>query len=507
MPAASSLPAAGATATLLATVVSLLLAYFFTMGRLSELLLPVTFAFMATKGVEASWVEWHPPAATWINNLTRILHDDGVHGFIFNGSTLPDGADPGRYNWCNMPHVHPETYVVPPTMFELVYVEVIQRHHKRTPYQDNTFPVETYPWDCSDQGLYLYAEPLGTDINSSARVYWKVENSPVNPFIAPGFRGNCQFPQITRGGLDDSWQHGRDLYEVYGAMLKFLPPKYDPTIAYRVTSNQITSQVAGMLIGGMFGLNQTDHIPLSIQPASLDSLQPTYSCPKASRLYQTYGVGSMDPEWRLHLDRTTEFIQALDLISGVQADNDGFHRSFDHYYDNLSSRLCHQKPLPCSVENSSHCVTQHQADAVFRLGQYEYSYLYRDSPRSLEAAVGSFGIWVAELAHNIRSSISSQGGVKYKHNVAHDGSIARLLSILQIGVMVWPGMGSEVVFEIYKHKSKGDFFVRVLWSGKVFESSHPNLGKIDMLELEVFLSYLEGMVGPKAERVSAYCVG
>lgn len=496
-----------AGATLVATAVSVLLAYTYTMSRFSDLLFPIAFVFMATAGAEASWGKWYPPAANWVNNLTSILGDGGVHGFIFNGSTLPDGVDPGRYNWCNMPHVHPKTYIIPPATFELVYVEVIQRHHKRTPYQDNTFPVETYPWDCSDQGLYTYGEPLGIEINSSARVYWKVEDNPVNPFIAPGFRGNCQFPQITRGGLDDSWQHGRDLYEVYGTMLKFLPSKYDPTIIYRVTSNQITSQVAGMLIGGMFGLTNSDHIPLSIQPESVDSLQPSYSCPKASKLYQEYGVGSMDPKWRLHLDKTREFLRTLDLISGVPAGNDGFHRSFDHYYDNLSARLCHQKPLPCSVKNSSQCVTQHQADTVFRLGQYEYSYVYRDSPQSLEAAAGSFGIWIAELAHNIRNSILRKSSVKYRHNIAHDGSISRLLSVLQLDIMVWPGMGSEVVFEIYKDKNKGDFFVRVLWSGKVLKSSHPSLGEIDMLELEVFLGYLEGLVGRKAERVSTYCAG
>ncbi|KAK6523955.1 hypothetical protein TWF281_001912 [Arthrobotrys megalospora] len=488
-----------------ATAVSVLLAYAYTMGRFSELISPITFISMATAGVGAAGGKWYPPAATWINNLTSILSDEGVHGFIFNGSTLPGGVDPDRYNWCNMPHVRPNTYKTPPEIFKLVYVEVIQRHHKRTPYQDNTFPVENYPWECSDQGLYFYGEPFGPEINSSARIYWKVEDNPTNPFIAPGFQGSCQFPQITRGGLDDSWQHGRDLYNVYGAMLKFLPPKHDSTVVFRVTSNQITSQVAGMLINGMFGPSQIDRIPLSIQPGLVDSLQPSYSCPKASILYQEYAVGSMEPKWRLHLDKTKDFLQALDLISGVPADNEGFHKSFDHYYDNLSSRLCHQKPLPCTADGSPRCVTQRQADTVFRLGQYEYSYIYRDSPRSLEAATGSFGVWVAELACNIRSMVSGRSTIKYRHNIAHDGSISRLLSILQLDVMVWPGMGAEVVFEIYKRKDKGDLFVRVLWGGRIFRSSHPRLGKIDMLELEVFLGYLEGLVGRKAERVSAYC--
>lgn len=38
-----------------------------------------------------------------------------------------------------MPHVRAEEYQTPQEGYDLVYVEVIQRHHKRTPYASNTF--------------------------------------------------------------------------------------------------------------------------------------------------------------------------------------------------------------------------------------------------------------------------------------------------------------------------------------------------------------------------------
>jgi 2-phosphoxylose phosphatase len=63
--------------------------------------------------------------------------------------------------------------------------------------------------------------------------------------------GTCQFPQITAGGLDDSWQHGKDLCGVYHDLLGFLPD--DSDVTFRVTQNVITSEVAGMVINGMFG--------------------------------------------------------------------------------------------------------------------------------------------------------------------------------------------------------------------------------------------------------------
>merc|ERR1711964_643445 len=54
---------------------------------------------------------------------------------------------------------------------------------------------------------------------------------------------------------------------------------------------------------------------------------------------------------------------------------------------------------------------------------------------------------------HIRDFISGSSNVIYRHNVAHDGSMSRVLSLLQLDVMVWPGMGSEVVFELYKKEA------------------------------------------------------
>jgi hypothetical protein len=76
--------------------------------------------------------------------------------------------------------------------------------------------------------------------------------------------------------------------------------------------------------------------------------------------------------------------------------------------------------------------------------------MYRDDSRSLAAAAASYGVWIGELTIHIRDIMDGNRDVIYRHNVAHDGSMSRLLSVLQLDVMVWPGMGSEVVFELYK---------------------------------------------------------
>jgi hypothetical protein len=263
-----------------------------------------------------------------------------------------------------------------------------------------------------------------------------------------------------------------------------------------------------MVIEGMY--NPEEDVSLLVQPGSIDSLAPSYSCPRASSLYSSYGVGSKVSNWTVHLTGAKAIFNSLDSISGVAPDSTAWHQSFDHYYDNLSARQCHAKPLPCNINDTSSCVSQQQADTVYRLGQYEYSFIYRDSPQSLQASTASYGVFMAELAANIRSSVSGNATVIYRHNVAHDGSVSRLLSILQIEQMVWVGMGSEVVFEIYKKKGYGGKnYIRIMWGGQVLRSSSPSLGvkngAVDMLDLDVFLAYIDGLVGPRASKIVGLC--
>jgi len=209
--------------------------------------------------------------------LSKVIAGSGVYGFIYNSSDVPAKAY-GTYNWCNMPHVRATEYKKAPSEYKLQYVEVvsqvsvqergiinkqyqIQRHHKRTVYASNSFPVESYGWDCNDQGLFYYGQPK--EGKKSSHTYWQGYISPVNPFVPSGFLGSCQFPQITAEGLDDSWQHGKDLYGVYHDLLGFLPDNTADKLSFRVTQNVITSQVAGMLINGMLGSDA--NYPLNIQ--------------------------------------------------------------------------------------------------------------------------------------------------------------------------------------------------------------------------------------------------
>ena len=453
-------------------------------------------------------VKWYPPASTQVNNLETVINGTGIYGFIFNSSQGPLNT----YNWCNMPHANTQTYRKADSSYKLEYVELIHRHHKRTPYAANTFPRESYTWDCDNEGLFYGGKPIHPYGNESAQTYWQVYNTAANPLAPEGFNGTCQFPQETRGGLDDSYQHGVDLKAVYSDMLGFIPSTYNTkTISYRVTNNVITSQVASMLISGMWIGRANEDTPLLIQPDSIDSLEPAYICNSADNLYSAYGPGSDSPAWLKHIKASKSLLRRLNGLSGVNNNATDWSDWWDHYFDNLSSRLCHDKPLPCKIGDPTDCVTMAEADEVFRLGEYEYSFLYRDSKHSLAYSVRRYGIYIGELAQNLRHAMgdgksavpATPETIQYRHNVAHDGSVSPLLSILQIDTMVWPGMGAEVVFELYSKDAC--YFLRVLWGGQILKSSHPAFGLMDMVPVQTVLAYFDGLVGVRGSKIPGLC--
>lgn len=74
---------------------------------------------------------WYSPAQSVVNNLTNVLSAEGVYGFIYNTSDTPD-SEYGTYNWCNMPHVRRTEYEVPPSEYELAYVELVSCNTNET---------------------------------------------------------------------------------------------------------------------------------------------------------------------------------------------------------------------------------------------------------------------------------------------------------------------------------------------------------------------------------------
>ncbi|KAK9381864.1 histidine phosphatase superfamily [Kockiozyma suomiensis] len=456
-------------------------------------------ASVASAAYTLDGITHYPPVNNSFNSIDAVFAaSSGTNGGYYNLSTVAD-IDYGAYNYCNMPHVRAREYEVP-TGYSLQYLEIIHRHHKRTPYASNLFPYEDIPLYCDDTKMYFYAATKN-GVDTSA-IWWKDYMDADNPmmFVKNGFNSTCQFPQISFAGLEDSSQHGRDLWSVYGDKIHYLPKEFDPaTMIVRVTNNQITSQVAGALIKGLYP--DANDFTVYQQVASQDSLEPGYTCGPADDLRSAY---EDTDAWFKHLNMSQDLFTALDTISGVDPTDSGWHSWFDHYFDNLSSRTCHQLPLPCNVTNATDCITQEQAEQVFRLGDYEYNYIFRQAQNATLYSATHYGAFLSELIAHLKGKISGTISTVYRHNIAHDGSIAPLLGALQIDYLRWPGMGSEVVFELWRKNNSHAYAVRVLYSGKPLSTQTP-LGVLDMVDADEFIAYLEGLVGVDGSKVREFC--
>ena len=86
----------------------------------------LTFAGAASTQTTSNKVDlsWYPPKQTQINNLTAVMAGEGTYGWIYNSSETPDDRY-GTYNWCNMPHVRKQEYVIPSSEYNLIYVELV----------------------------------------------------------------------------------------------------------------------------------------------------------------------------------------------------------------------------------------------------------------------------------------------------------------------------------------------------------------------------------------------
>lgn len=91
------------------------------------------------------------------------------------------------------------------------------------------------------------------------------------------------------------------------------------------------------------------------------------------------------------------------------------HRAHISPYDNLSAKQCHGKPLPCSINSTSTCVTQQDANEIYRLGNWEYAFRWRGLETSLQLSSLTMGPWFRELQAHLKGAADGSTKVKYRH--------------------------------------------------------------------------------------------
>ncbi|KAB8297393.1 hypothetical protein EYC80_002736 [Monilinia laxa] len=442
----------------------------------------VLFAFLARSEGKITLNPLETLYPIGLNYTSYITNTSlGSYGGIY--SALPkstiSNVTYGTYDYCSMPHPRVSEYKLPAPVADanveakIVYLEYLQRHQRRTMY--NVLPSgETTPFNCSDILPYLYASPRDSTTQPPVPVYSQTYTDPGNPFLSTYISGTCQYPQLTIGGLLDGQQHGRDLSEVYGVTGKLsLFPK-DPSreaTYFRSSESPLTQQSAGGVLRGIWPQYRAS-LPLHQQATSIDTVNAGYSCSVISSLLAKIRSTS---EWQAHLAATSTLRSTLGNI--FSADSSVWQDTMDHFADNFQARrLCNGYSLPCSPTNASNC----------RANPYAQKYI-----QVVE------GLFIGEIVSRLESVLNGTiGRGKYSHTFIHDGDIGPVAGALGINALRWPGMGSNITFEIWKvqndtAETNDAYFARVLYSGQPMKSIY---GDLDWISLQSLLGILRRFV-------------
>ncbi|THH16964.1 hypothetical protein EW146_g3768 [Bondarzewia mesenterica] len=366
---------------------------------------------------------------------------------VYNTSQTPTDLSWNTYNYCNAPHVNAKYYEPPPLEeAELVYLNVMIRHHKRTP--DNLYPSENElnpaaGWDCSNFLEFSYG-------GGGVRVFHNTVTPPTHPFISQIWNGTCDEGQLTKGGFKDAISHGKDFWGVYHDKLGFLESVNEHDIYIRTSVADRTFQVAS----GLFVWNGSCN--RSVLLAHLHSAISRADAIRAA--YQSI------PAWTNHLGQNAELKARLDATLGT-AGISAWATWYDHFFDTFTSRTCNGHTLPCNSTGA--CVSEADASKVHAIGDFEYNYIWNTAENSTTYNQLTFGVMFSELAQNLISFRSGSESHKLRFYVGHDGSMIRLASGLGLGKSAplrWPALGSEIVMEVWK-APKEQLFVRVLHEG------------------------------------------
>ena len=229
-------------------------------------------------------------------------------------------------------------------------------------------------------------------------------------------------------------------------------------------------------------------LPIHQQTGAVDTVNEGFSC--ANRGTVLTAIEST-PEWNAHLNVTADL--RTDLGNLLGATSSDWQDTFDHFADNFQARLCNGYELPCNFTDTSQCVTMAQADEVFRAGDWEWNYYWRNNANATEYIQLVEGLFIGEILAHFKAVIAGTTSTVYSHTFVHDGDIGPILGALGITALRWPAMASNIAIEIWETEGEysASLYSRVLYCGKPVETIH---GTLDWLPLESLIAIMQPFV-------------
>jgi hypothetical protein len=192
--------------------------------------------------------------------------------------------------------------------------------------------------------------------------------------------------QLTARGFEQQVALGEVLRQLYVLEQGLLPRRLkEEDVWVRSTDVPRTRESAlGMLLG-LYPAEARVHgqtVRTWRKPMVIEDMLPNpLKCPRYEERRQELTASA---EFQQRMQRTQPLRRQLERVlhtAGVSS----FAADFDSYVDNLMTRACHAKPLPCDPRGGGggggECLTLADARAVLDEGNWQYSFMHQDEVR------------------------------------------------------------------------------------------------------------------------------
>jgi hypothetical protein len=127
------------------------------------------------------------------------------------------------------------------------------------------------------------------------------------------------------------------------------------------------------------------------------------TCPRLSALQD---VMIASKEFQDHVKESAALRASVSRVLGISPSDSFWSRGFDRIFDNLSCRVCNNKPLPCNKQGL--CMTGEEAEAVLSTADWEYRFEYQTyeeaSTRSEEHRLRA-GVFLKDIFARMREKV------------------------------------------------------------------------------------------------------
>lgn len=352
--------------------------------------------------------------------------------------------------------------------------------------------------------------------------------------------------QLTSLGFMQLVEVGKIFQEAYGELINrllklkynkqknedndhYAPPNINDYIYIRSTNYERTIQSAmGLLstfLADVFGPN--NKLNINVYYDEIDEImhgvglrQSSHSVQEGNRSGEELLNGKCNMAAELGRKQREAFkvsSSIINLLVSIFHNKDITNRFITELVDTSITKVCHNQPLPCNVNNPDQCLSEKLLANMMEEADRAFCNAYVGGDGGKISTLLSTYPFMTEILDNLHNAVSTSTVSSKFMNVyvGHDTVISPVLAALGIfrhsKYCKWPPYASRIVFELWQSKDKTgqneDSFIRVIYNGDDVTSLIPSCSEYNndgpLCPILLFEKQIYAMLGSKLSLVEA----